>query len=222
MSNRLELMAEAREQAGKGTARALRRDNKTPAVIYGGNESPVTISLSTHDITMEYNKGKIFTTLCDVVVDGKKHLVLARDVQLHPVTDNVLHVDFLRVTAKTQLTVSVPIRYIDEDECPSLQMKGILSSVRHEVDIICQATNIPDVIEVSLKGKEHGDTVKLSDGIMPEGARSAVEDRDVTIAGLAAPKVAASTESADEAEEETAEGAEGETAEGGEETAAEA
>jgi large subunit ribosomal protein L25 len=213
----LKLTAELREKAGKGTARAIRREEKLPAVIYGGKESPVTISLSAHDFAIEYMKGKIFTTIVDLNVGGKDHLVLARDVQLHPVTDNVLHVDFLRVTEKTTLTVSVPIRFIDEDKCPGLETKGILNTVRHEVDIICKATNMPDEIQVSLEGKDHGDSINMSDAIMPEGSRSAIDDRDITIAVLNAPKrVVVETEEA-EGETASSEGGEEASSEGGEE-----
>jgi len=190
MAKTVKLQAELREKAGKGVARALRREEKTPAVIYGGKDAPVSITLSTHDITMEYHKGTIFTTLYDVKVDGKEHMVLPRDVQLHPVTDNVLHVDFLRVTEKTKLVVSVPVNLINAERSPGMEDKGILNTVRHEVDLLVSAMNIPDQIDVDMTGKQHGDTIKLSDAIMPKGAESA-SDRDVTIAVINAPKRAA-------------------------------
>jgi large subunit ribosomal protein L25 len=207
MAKTVKLEAELREKAGKGVARALRREEKTPAVIYGGKDAPVSITLSTHDLTMEYHKGKMFTTLYDIKADGKETMVLPRDIQLHPVTDNVMHVDFLRVTEKTKLVVSVPVNLINAERSPGMEDKGILNTVRFEVDLLVSATKIPDQIDVDMTGKEHGDAIKLSDAIMPEGAQNA-SDRDVTIAVINAPKRAASTE---EAEGETAEG---ETAEG--------
>lgn len=211
MTTRIEMAAEARELAGKGTARALRRSARTPAVIYGGNEAPLSISLDTRNLTLEYLKGRMMTTLVDVVVGGKKHLVLPRDIQLHPVTDNVLHVDFLRVTPKTSLTVNVPVHFVNDEECPGLAKKGVLNMVRHTVELVCQAVNIPAHVEIDLTGKQIGDTLKLSDVKLPEGAKPAITDRDITIAVINAPR-SGSVE--DEAEE-------GETAEGGEEAAAE-
>ena len=191
MSKNYALQAEKRERAGKGVARSLRREGLTPAVIYGDKKEPVKITLSENEINVEYNKGKMFTTLCDLQVEGgDKHLVLARDVQLHPVTDVVEHVDFLRVTSKTKLAVDVPVQFINEEECPSLDEKGTVNVVRHTVELICVATNIPDYIEVDLKGKEHGDAVNISDATLPEGAKPVIDDRDFTIATLVPPKTA--------------------------------
>lgn len=197
------LQAEKRDRAGKGVARSLRREGKTPAVIYGDKKEPVKITLSENEINVEYNKGYMFTTLCDLDVDGDKHVVLARDVQLHPVTDVVEHVDFLRVTDKTQIAVDVPVQFINEDKCPSLDEKGTLNVVRHTVELVCAAKSIPDFIEVNVEGKNHGDSVNISDAELPKGAKPVIDDRDFTIATLVPPKVAAE-------EDEAEEGAEGE------------
>ena len=142
MTKKYELSAVKRERAGKGVARALRREAQTPAVIYGDNKPPVTISIPTKEANLEYNKGQMFTTLCDLDVDGKKDLVLARDVQLHPVTDNVLHVDFLRVNDKTKLTVAVAVNFTNQENCVGLKEKGILNIVRYEVDLVCKADEL--------------------------------------------------------------------------------
>lgn len=211
------LQAESRDGAGKGASRALRRDGKIPAVIYGDGKEPVKITLPLNETNVEYNKAHMFTTLCDLDLDGTKHKVLARDVQLHPVTDIVQHVDFLRVNNKTKIAVSVPVQFTGEEESPSLKEKGTLNVVRHEVELVCSAMAIPDFIEVNLAGKEHGDSVKISDATLPEGTKPVIDDRDFTIATLIAPKVASDDE------DEAAEGGEGEAAEGegGEESAAE-
>lgn len=199
MSKNYALKAEKRERAGKGVARSLRRAGRSPAVVYGDNKEPVKISLSENEINVEYYKGHMFTTLCDLDVDGDKHLVLARDVQLHPVTDVVEHVDFLRVSKKTKLSVNVPVQFINEDKCPSLDQKGTLNVTRHTVELLVSAMNIPDQIEVNIEGKEHGDAVKISDAVLPEGATPTITDRDFTIATLVPPKTAAQEE-AEEAE----------------------
>ena len=210
MSKNYAMTAAKREGSGKGIARALRREDKLPAVIYGDNKEPILISLPGNETNVEYNRGQMFTTLCDLDVDGEKHLVLARDVQLHPVTDNVLHVDFLRVTAKTKIAVDVPVQFINEDQSPGMQEKGILNVVRYTVELHCSATKIPDMVEVDLTGKEHGDSINVSDATLPEGTKPVIDDRDFTIATLLAPR------KVEEVETEAAEGEEGEAAEAGE------
>ena len=225
MSKNYALKADKRERAGKGIARTLRRDGKTPAVIYGDKKEPVKIALGSNAINVEYNKGQMFVTLCDLDVDGDKHLVLARDVQVHPVTDVVEHVDFLRVTPKTKIAVDVPVQFINEDKSPGMQEKGILNVVRYTVELVCGATAIPEQIDVSLEGKEHGDSINISDAMLPEGTKPVIDDRDFTIATIMAPRKMEEPEPV-EGEEgaegeaaEGAEGAEGEAAEGGEEKA---
>lgn len=217
------LTAEVRERAGKGIARALRREDKIPAVIYGGKKEPAPIAISAHDMTIEYNKGGIMTKICKVNLAGKEELVLARDVQVHPVSDKVLHVDFLRVTDKTKIVVSVPVAFINEEECPGIQQKAVLNMVRHTIDLLVSAKNIPSQIEVDMTGLELGETARYSNAVMPEGAEFADTERDYTIVTLVASRAAASAAGSEEGEEgeegETAEAGEGEeaAAEGGEE-----
>ncbi|MCB1783318.1 MAG: 50S ribosomal protein L25/general stress protein Ctc [Alphaproteobacteria bacterium] len=194
------LKAAKRERAGKGVARSLRREGRTPAVIYGDGKEPVTISLNENEINVTYNRGHMLTMLCELDVDGDQHLVLARDVQLHPVTDIVEHVDFLRVSPKTKIAVMVPVHFINEDKCPGIHQKGTLNVVRHEVELLCSATNIPDQIEVNLEGKHNGEPVKISSAILPEGTSPVITDRDFTIATLVAPKTAAAIEAEEAAE----------------------
>ncbi|HPD83292.1 MAG TPA: 50S ribosomal protein L25/general stress protein Ctc [Alphaproteobacteria bacterium] len=220
------LSATKRDRAGKGAARALRREKQTPAVIYGDKKDPLTVTIDTKETNVQYNKGHMFTTLCDLDVDGKKHLVLARDVQLHPVTDNVLHVDFLRVTEKTKLKVYVPVHYINQETCPGLKAKGILSVVRHEVEIVCLAQAIPDAIEVDMSNFKIGDNIKISHASMPAGTSPAITDRDFALASISPPRIVLDDEPAEgeegaEGAEASAEGAEGEKAEAKEEKSAE-
>ena len=188
MSKNYAFKAEKRERAGKGIARALRREDKVPAVVYGDKKDPLNIAIPANDINVEYNKGHMYTNLCDLDVDGEKHLVLARDVQLHPVTDVVLHADFLRVTDKTTIAVNIPVHFINEDKSPGLRSGGILNVVRHEVELVCSAMSIPESIDVNLEGKEQGDTVTISNAALPEGVKPVIDDRDFNIATIAAPK----------------------------------
>ena len=219
MSKNYAMTAAKRDRVGKGIARSLRREGRIPAVIYGDKKEPVKISLGANDANVEYNRGHMFTTLCDLDVDGDKHLVLARDVQLNPLTDIVEHIDFLRVNTKTKIAVDVPVHFINEEKSPGLDQKGVLNVVRYTVELVCGATNIPEQIEVNLEGKEQGDAVHISDAILPEGTKPVIDDRDFTIATIVAPRKAEEVEAEGE---EGAEAAEGEAAtEGGEDAPAE-
>ncbi len=189
MSKHYALKAEARERAGKGVARELRRDSKIPAVIYGDGKAPVSITLPVKEITLEYLKGHMFQTLCDLEVGKDKHVVLARDVQLDPVTDRVLHVDFLRVTDKTKIAVPVPLHFINEEECPGLIAKGVLNIAYHDLVLSCLAKDIPEFLEVDLTPYSIGDAIKLSTVKMPQGVSLADKGRhDVTLATIVEPK----------------------------------
>ncbi len=219
MAKTYALSATKRDRAGKGAARALRRENQTPAVIYGDKKEPVTVTIPTKEANLEFNKAHMFTSICEMDVEGKTMKVLARDVQLHPVSDNVMHVDFLRVTDKTMITVAVPVHFQNQEECAGIKEKGILNVVRYEVDIDCKATAIPDEIQVDLTKFEIGDSIKISDAVMPEGAKPTISDRDFTLAAVVAPREIIEEEpvaAEGEEGEEGAEGADGEKAEGGE------
>lgn len=199
MTKHYALSAETRDRAGKGVARALRRESKIPAVIYGDAKDAETIALPVKEVTMEYYKGHMFTNLCDLEINGKKQLVLARDVQLHPVNDTVLHVDFMRVTPKTTIVVHVPVHFLNEDKAPGIKAGGSLTIVRHDIELVCKATDIPESVEIDLSGAEIGDAIKI-DGIkLPNGTKSAY-NRDVTIATIAAPRLLLEEEDAINAE----------------------
>ncbi len=212
MSKNYAMIAQKRESAGKGIARSLRREGRIPAVIYGDKKEPVLISLNANDANVEYNRAHMSITLCELDVDGKSQQVLARDIQLHPVTDCVEHIDFLRVTKKTKIAVNIPVQFTNHEECPALIEKSILNVVRFEVELNCLATNMPDVLEVSLEGKVTGDSLKISDANMPEGASAVISDRDFTIATLDVPKRASEEDETEGEEDEAAEGEEAEVA----------
>ena len=227
MSNNYAFKAAKRDGAGKGIARGLRREGQTPAVIYGDKKEPITIAIPSNDINVEYNRGQMFTKICELDVGGETHMVLARDIQLHPVTDIVIHADFLRVTKKTKIAVNVPVNLINEETCPGIREGGVLSVVRFEVELMCSAMEIPEAIDVDMAGKDIGDTIKISDAALPDGVTPVIDDRDFAIANISAPKTAEQEEAENEAaaaeiaeseagEEGAAEGAEGGDAEGGE------
>jgi large subunit ribosomal protein L25 len=215
MVEHVTLAAELRDRAGKGAARAVRRAGRVPAVIYGDHKDPTLISVEPRELGRYLAKTGFFGTLFDIEVGGKKQQVLPRDVQFHPVTDQPLHVDFLRVTERTQINVDVMVEFVDEEESVGLRRGGVLNIVRHEIEFRCAAGNIPSSIVISLAGLDIGDSVHISNVDLPSGVVPAIADRDFTIATIAAPTVVVEEEEEEEGEGE--EGEEGEEVEEGEE-----
>ena len=180
-----ELKADAREQVGKGSARAVRREGKVPAVIYGDKQPPLAIALSYKDIYYKIHGGGFLTTLGNIHVGGAKIQVLPKDYQLDPVKDTPVHVDFLRVSASTEVNVNVPVHFINEAKSPGLKRGGALNVVRHEVEFHCPANAIPDFITVDLSGADIGDSIHISAVKLPAGVKPVISDRDFTIATIA-------------------------------------
>ena len=216
MSDITRLPAQARERAGKGPARAARRAGLVPGVIYGAKKDPSLIALEGKQFNKELNAAGFFAQLFDVDVSGKKERVLARDVQLDPVSDQPVHVDFLRVSASTAVTVNVPVNFLNEEESPGLHKGGVLNVVRYEIELSCRADAIPQSIDVDLTGLDIGDGVHISMVDLPDGVAPTITDRDFTIATIAAPVKSIEEEEADAAEAAEAEELEGEVPEGAE------
>ena len=187
MSEQLTLPAEARERAGKGASRALRRDGRVPAVIYGDKKEPVAVHVEEKLLTKIMSNGHFMNTVVMVDIGGTANRTLPKDVQFHPVTSRPIHVDFLRIGEHSQLTVAIPVRFDDEEESPGIKRGGVLNVVRHELELVCDAAHIPDEIHVSLAGLDIGDSIHISAVTLPEGTKSAIEDRDFTVATLVAP-----------------------------------
>lgn len=203
MADAITIAAEMRERAGKGAARAARRAGRIPAVVYGGKQPPLSITVDELEFNRLWRDASFYTHLYSVEADGKSHKVLARDVQLDPVMDWPIHVDFLRVSDRTTISVAVPVHFVNEEECPGLKEGGVLNIVRHEVEVTCRAASIPDAIEIDLTGWNIGDSIHISAVKLPDGVEPTVTDRDFTVATIAAPTVVR-----DEAAEEQAEEAE--------------
>ncbi|MDG1857504.1 MAG: 50S ribosomal protein L25/general stress protein Ctc [Emcibacteraceae bacterium] len=201
------IKAELRTKAGKGSSRAIRREGRLPAVVYGAKKDVVTITLDTVSIQKLLSTGAFLSTTYDVAIDGgKKELVLPRDVQFHPVTDWPMHVDFLRLDENATIAIDVAVHFINEEESPGLKGGGIINAVRHDIELNCPANNIPEAITIDLTGLELGDSIHISDITLPEGVTPVIDDRDFTIATIAAPSGLKS----DDEDEEAAEGEEGE------------
>ncbi len=189
MSKKFTLAAQKRDRAGKGVARALRRENKVPGVIYGAGQDPVMISMDANPVSIEHLKGHMTTNLCELKVGNDTVLTLARDVQLNPVTDRVEHIDFMRVSPKTTIHVKVPVHFINQETSPGLKAKGVLNVVAHEVDLICKASDIPEALEVDLGALEIGKDIKISEVTLPKGSKPKIHDRDFPICSIVEPTV---------------------------------
>jgi len=208
MADAITIAAAARDRAGKGAARAARREGRIPAVIYGDKKAPVGITVDELEFFRLFKDPSFYTHLYSIEIDGKAQTVLARDVQLDPVLDFPIHADFLRVSARTRTNVNVPVHFVNEEESPGLKRGGVLNIVRHEVEVSSRADAIPDSITVDLTGYDVGDSIHISSVTLPDGVEPTITDRDFTIATIAAPTVVK-----DEAAEEEAEAAEAEAAE---------
>jgi large subunit ribosomal protein L25 len=187
MSEQLTLSAESRERAGKGASRALRNAGRVPAVIYGDNKDPETIHLEEKALVKALMTGHFFSATIVVDVAGKTTTTLAKDVAFHPVTDRPLHVDFYRVGKNSTVHVEVPVVFANEEASPGLKRGGVLNIVRHEVEVICSASNIPEELVIDMTGYDVGDSVHISAVKLPHGVTPAITDRDFTIATVVAP-----------------------------------
>ena len=182
----ISLTAEPRPNAGKGAARATRRSGRVPGIVYGDNQEPMLISLDPRALASAVARPGFFATLVDVSVGGATHRTLPRDVQYHPISDAALHVDFMRVAAGAQVTVTVPVHFINHERSIGLRRGGILNVVRHGIEMVCSVDNIPERIVVDLDGLDIGDSIHSGAVEMPPGARPAIQRRDFTIASIAA------------------------------------
>lgn len=193
MSEVLDLSAEVRERAGKGASRAIRREGRVPAVIYGEKQEPTSIHIEEKILMKALHTGHFFNSVVMLDVDGKKVRTLPKDVQFHPVTDRPLHADFLRIGEHSKVTVNVPVHFIDEELSPGIKRGGVLNIVVHDLGLVVDAAEIPDDIKISLKGLDVGDNIHLSQITLPKGA-TAVDQTDITLATIVAPSALKSSE----------------------------
>jgi large subunit ribosomal protein L25 len=218
MAESITLRAEPRDRAGKGAARAARRSGRVPGVLYGEGKPATMITLDPKELSKEVSRPGFFARLVNVQIDGTTHRTLPRDVQLDPVHDRPIHVDFLRVSAGTKITVAVPVKFANPETSPGIRRGGMLNIVRHAIDLVCPVENIPDVLTIDLAGMEIGDTIHITAVKLPEGTRPTVS-RNFTVASIAAPTAvrdeqAAAIAAAKAAEAAAAAPAEGEAAAG--------
>jgi len=187
MSDITQIDATMRSRVGKGSARAARRAGRVPAVIYGDKKAPITIEMEERVVRKVIHEPGIFGRLLNINIDGKNTTVLTRDIQMHPVTDEPLHMDMLRVGATSKVAVAVPVEFINHEKSPGLKIGGVLNVVRHEVELNCPAGDIPEKITVDLDDIKIGDSIHISAIELPEGATPTITDRDFTVATLQSP-----------------------------------
>lgn len=202
MSDTLTLPAEARDRAGKGASRALRREGRVPAVVYGGKEEPLGIHVEEKELVRQLGTGHFFNSIVMVEVDGKQVRTLPKDVAFHPVSDRPLHVDFLRLAKDAKVEVAIPVVFVNEEASPGLKRGGVLNVVRHELDLVCDADKIPDDITIDVTGLDVGDSIHISQVKLPAGSASAITERDFTIATIVAPSALKSEEGDNEMKSE--------------------
>ena len=194
MSDLLTLSADARERAGKGASRVLRREGRVPAVIYGNKETPQGVHVEEKALVKALMTGHFFNSVVMIDVGGKPVRTIPKDVQFHPVTDRPLHADFLRISEHAEIHVNVPVHFVDEEASPGIKRGAVLNIVRHDLELICDAAMIPDEIQISLAGLDVGDSIHISAITLPAGSKSAITDRDFTIATIVAPSALKSSE----------------------------
>jgi large subunit ribosomal protein L25 len=194
MSEQLTLPAEARDRAGKGASRALRREGRVPAVVYGQKSEPLSIHVEEKLLSKMLSTGHFMNSVVMVDLGGNATRTLPKAVEFHPVTSRPIHVDFLRISEHTKVHVNVPVRFDNEEASPGLKRGGVLNAVIHELEIVCDAASIPDEIHIPLDGLEIGDSIHISAVKLPDGVIPANTDEDFTVATIVAPSAMKSEE----------------------------
>jgi large subunit ribosomal protein L25 len=180
-----------------GSTKSLLDSGMVPGIIYGKNTDPKTIAFENKVLQKLMHSGGFYSKILDLDVEGTKEKVLPKQLQYHPVTDKLIHFDFLRVQEDTKVTVEVEMEFLNREICPGLKKGGVLNLVRRLVELICNANNIPEKLIFDLINSEVGDAVKISNIKLPDGVSPSITDRDFVIATLVPPTVEAETKTED-------------------------
>jgi len=199
------LNVDVRDGVGTGGARAARRAGNVPGVLYGGDKAPVAISVNEREFRKSLYTGKLLGHLVKLKYGSETQSVIARDVQFDPVSDIPLHFDLMRVDEKAPIKIEVNVHFANADEAPFTRQGGSLEVVRHSVEILVRADQIPDQLVVDLTGREIGDNIRMSDIVLPKGATATITDRDFMIAVIKTSSAAQSEAGDTTAEEGEAE-----------------
>jgi large subunit ribosomal protein L25 len=184
MAEMVELKASNREGTGKAANRIIRKEGRVPGIVYGDSQEPQNVTLEYKEIFKQVQTGHFLSTVYMLDLEGKKVRVIPKDVQLHPVRDFPMHVDFLRISKTSRIDVEVTVNFVNEADSPGLKRGGVLNIVRHTVELSCPADAIPESIEVNLAGLDIGDSVHISAVALPNNVTPTIADRDFTIATI--------------------------------------
>ncbi len=189
------LNVEVREQTGTGAARSVRRSGKVPGVLYGGSKEPVAIAVAANEFRKALYTGKLLGHLVTLKYGDETQPVIAKAVDMHPVTDEPWHFDLYRVDEHQQIKIAVPVHFTNHEASPGLKRGGVLNIVRHDVELSCPADAIPEELVMDLAGLEIGDTIRISSFKLPKGVQPTV-DRDFVIATVAGTSAQAAADAA--------------------------
>tara|TARA_A100001011_G_scaffold400486_1_gene515404 strand:+ start:163 stop:882 length:720 start_codon:yes stop_codon:yes gene_type:complete len=189
MNENSQLIVSKRENSGTGDSRSLRQKKKIPGIIYGDKKDPIPILLDEKILKLKIKDPTFFSKQCEIKFNDEVIKVLPKDLQLHPVKESILHIDFLRVSGNTTVTLLVPVKFINENNCPGIKQGGVLNIVRREIELITLVSKIPESLEANLDGLEIGDSIHISSINLEEGVKPTISDRDFTIATIAPPTV---------------------------------
>jgi large subunit ribosomal protein L25 len=207
MRETLELKVEPRTKLGKGPAYQARKLSLIPGIVYGGGSEPAPVQVDERTLNRLHESGAFLQTLVMLELDGKKTRVIPRAVQLDPVTDRPVHVDFLRLTPGRRISLDIPVHFRGHENSPGLKRGGVLNVVRHTVSLLCPVDNIPEYIEGDLNELDIGDSLHISAFTLPEGVKTTIRERDFTVATIAPPTTFVEEVTAVAAPVEGAEGA---------------
>ena len=202
-----DLKAIKRENSSAGSTNKLRSSGLIPAILYGGKNPNQKISIEKKDIKNIINSDTFLSKVLELDIEGKKEKVLPRDVSYHVVSEEPIHIDFMRIVSGKKIVIEVPVKFINQPDSPGLKRGGVLNIVRRKVELKCPAENIPDDITIDLTGTDIGTSIKISSVKLSENVLPTITDRDFVIATVAAPTIIKEPEKP--AEESTTEGAEG-------------
>ena len=202
MKEILQILAKKRSETGTGNAREFRSKKLIPGIIYGEKKEPIPISLDEKNLKLQVSDTGFFSKQCEIKINEESFRVLPKDIQLHPVKENILHIDFLRIGENTTVTLFVPVKFINENECEGIKQGGVINIVRHEVELKTPVSKIPEFLEANLSGLEIGDSIHISSINLDESVKPTIQDRDFTIATVAPPTVMKVEEAAKEVQED--------------------
>lgn len=215
MSTGFELTAVSRSDLGKGATRRLRKQNKVPAVVYGTGSEPVSITLEHNELMHSTENEAFFSHILSLSIDGKKEKVIIKDLQRHPSRPILMHADFLRINMKEKLKVHVPLHFLGEDVAPGSKQGGVVTHDHVELEVECLPKDLPEFIEVDLSGLDIGDSLHLSDIVLPKGlsivALAQGEEHDLQVAAIQANRAALVDDEEEEGVEAAGESSEAES-----------